>query len=66
MMWRGLTGHEVGNPYTMGLVRNPHQWQAGKKGIPGKEAPDKHLIAAPITRRGGVAERHTCKAAAQA
>jgi hypothetical protein len=50
----------------MGLVRNPHQWQAGKKGIPGQEAHDKHLIAAPIARRGGGVERHTRQAAASA
>jgi hypothetical protein len=50
----------------VGLMRNPKQWQAWKKGTPGHEAPDKHLIAAHIARLNGIFERHTRKAAAQA
>jgi hypothetical protein len=48
------------------LVRNPHQWQTWKKGMPEQEVHDQHLTAAPIARRGGVAERHTRKTAAYA
>src|SRR6266699_4611512 len=37
-----------------------------KKGIPGQEAYDKHLIAAPIARLNSVVEWHTHQAAASA
>ena len=49
---------------TLGLVRNPQQWQAWKKGILGQEVPDEKLTAAQIARLNGTVELHKRKTAA--
>ena len=47
----------------LGVVRNPQQLLAWKKGILGQYVPVKHLRAASIARLNGVVERHTRKTA---
>ncbi|SRR6266566_1791994 len=57
---------DQGGSQGCGVGAQPAPVAGRKKGIPGQEAYDKHLIAAPVARLNSVVEWHTRQAAVSA